>query len=901
MPQPFHNCLNPLSRLLTVAFLTGFLIAGPARSVFAQDSPNDPNNLRLWYARPAATWTEALPVGNGRLGAMVFGKVNEELIQLNESTLWSGGPAITNANPAAPGYLPQIREALLKQEDYQKAIQLAKRMQGPFTESYMPLGDLLIKQDFTDTNFTGYYRDLNIRDAVTTTRFTIGGTEYTRQLFVSAPDQVIIIRLLSGRPGQLNFQVTTRSQLPFQNSAAGKDEWIMNGKAPVHADPSYYNGNKQPVLYEDPTGCNGMRFQLRVKVLRSDGTTVAEPAGIRVQNASEVILLLSAATSFNGFDKCPDKDGKDEKALAGEYLDKAMKKGFPALLKNHLADFHTFFDRVSIELKDSTDLSAGRKVGRKEVTALKKPADPKTGSANRNVSLPSDERLKSYSDGVYDPGVEALYFQYGRYLLISSSRPGGTPANLQGIWNKELRAPWSSNFTININTQMNYWPAEVTNLPEMHAPLFDLIKELSVTGKVTAAQYYNMKGWVAHHNTDIWALSNPVGDGRQRIGGKVNGGEEAEREGAKAAGGAREQEPGGDGDPRWANWAQGGNWLCRHLWEHYCYTGDKQFLRETAYPVMKGAATFCLDWLVQDKDGWLVVAPSVSPENVFNYAKGKESDISVATTMDMSIVWDLFTNLIDASSVLRTDVTFRDLLIAKRKKLFPLHIGKKGNLQEWNKDWEDVEVHHRHVSHLFGLYPGRQIAPLSTPEFAAAARKTLEIRGDDGTGWSKAWKINFWARLLDGNHAYLLLRQLLHATSENSYNYAEGGGTYPNFFDAHPPFQIDGNFGGTSGMAEMLIQSHLADIHLLPALPDAWKEGHIKGLKARGNFEVSMDWKDHKLKTATIKSVIGGTCQIRTSVPVRIEGKKGRSVRDANGFLLVFPTQKGEVYTLIAL
>lgn len=797
---------------------------------------------KLWYKKPAATWTEALPIGNGRLGAMVFGNVSEELIQLNESTLWSGGPVKTNVNPDAPKYLPKIREAL-SVGNYDSAIALTKKMQGLFTESYMPLGDLIIKQNFKDTAPSTYYRDLNINDAISTTKFTIDGTDFTREIFSSAPDQVIVIRLTANKTGALNFTVSAKSILHYKLLSAGSDELIMQGKAPSHVDPSYYNVHKEPVVYRDTTGCNGMRFELVVKAVNKDGSVNIDTAGIHVSNATEVVLFLSAATSFNGFDKCPDKDGKDEIKLAEQYLQNAVKKPFDVLLKNHLDDYHTYFNRVSFVLKDT--------------------------ATNNNAALPSDQRLLAYTNGVYDPAIETLYFQFGRYLLISSSRPGGTAANLQGIWNKELRPPWSSNFTININTQMNYWPAEVTNLSEMHKPLFQLVKELSVTGKITAQQFYNMNGWVAHHNTDIWALSNPVGDK-------------------------------GTGDPRWANWAQGGNWLCQDLWEHYSFTADKKFLKETAYPLMKGAAIFCLDWLVEDKDGYLVVAPSVSPENVFSYAQGKVSDVSVATTMDMSIVWDLFTNLIEASAILKIDKDFRNLLIEKKSKLFPLHIGAKGNLQEWNKDWDDVEVHHRHVSHLFGLHPGRQISPVLTPAFADAAKKTLEIRGDEGTGWSKAWKINFWARLLDGNHAYLLLKDLLHATDETGYNYAGGGGTYPNFFDAHPPFQIDGNFGGTAGMAEMLLQSHLNEIHLLPALPDAWKEGEIKGLKARGNFEVNISWKDHTLTNAVITAVSGGLCIVRTAVPVKINGVNATVKAEATGYVISFNTKKGMVYKISA-
>ncbi len=797
--------------------------------IFAQE------NLILFYNKPAKEWTDALPIGNGRIGAMIFGDPRNELLQLNESSFWSGGPVNTRVNDSIPMALSEVRKALLVKNDYGLANRLVRKIQGEYTQSFLPLADLHLIQDIGGDDYREYKRELNIENSRTTVQFNANHTLYRREVIASHPANAIVIHLTASQAAKISFKLSLTSQVNYQVNAIGSDRLILKAKAPSQVDPNYVNYNKQPVQYNYTDSIKGMRAAVQVKVITRGGTVENTASNLVVHAADEVTIILTAATSYNGFDKSPLNSGKDETKVSERELNNASKLSWQKIFEKHVADYREFFDRVKLNLGKSPD---------------------------GLVDLPTDKRLINFSKGAIDPEFESLLYQYGRYLLISSSRAGSPPANLQGIWNNILRAPWSSNYTININTQMNYWPAAITGLSELETPLFDLVKNLSVTGRKTAQHFYNMRGWVAHHNTDIWAISNPVGDF-------------------------------GKGDPMWANWFMGGPWLCRHLFEHYRFTHDRGFLKRT-YPIMKGAAEFLVDFLVEDKDGFLITAPSFSPENEYLDSAGNARSTTIATTMDMSIIRDHFRNCIESAQILGIDSAFKNLLKEKLNKLYPLHIGKKGNLQEWYKDWEDRDPHHRHVSHLFGLHPGREISPLLTPEFSVASRKTLEMRGDAGTGWSLAWKINFWARLYDGDHAYKLLRDLMR-----DVDVSKGGGLYHNLFDAHPPFQIDGNFGAVSGMSEMLLQSHLDTIFLLPALPKDWNKGFIKGLRARGAFTIDISWEKGQINSAKIYSAKGGICAIRTRQPISINGSEAKSVLSEEGtYLTSFKTNKNRYYTI---
>jgi alpha-L-fucosidase 2 len=745
-----------------------------------------PTPLKLWYKQPAANWNEALPIGNGRLGAMVFGGPAQERLQLNEATIWAGGPN-NNVKPDALPLIRQLRQQLLRGQEVE-AQQLAQQQMLPQGNSGMPYqmaANLYL--DFPGhEKATNYYRDLDISRAVASVSYQLGGVTYRREMFSSFPDQVLVVRLTASKPGQLSFNLSENTLVKY-TLRAENGQLVLEG-----------NGNE----HEGQEG--KIRFQTRVQPVVEGGTVHTTEKGIQVQNATSVTLYVSIATNFINYHDVSGNPG--ERAAA--YLRPAVGRKYPRALKDHVAAYQRYFNRVSLHLG---------------VTAA--------------AQQPTDVRLTHFATG-QDPALAALYFQYGRYLLISCSQPGGQPANLQGIWNEKLKGPWDSKYTVNINTEMNYWPAEVTNLPEMHQPLFSMLKDLSVTGQQAARTMYGARGWVLHHNTDIW-----------RITGQVD-------------------------KPNYGLWPMGGAWLSQHLWDHYQFTGDQAFLREY-YPVLKGAATYYVDALQEEPiHKWLVVAPSMSPENSYQ-VDGQKIAIVAGTTMDNQLVFDLFSKTIRAAELLSQDKSFADTLRAMRERLPPMQIGQHGQLQEWLQDKDSPTSTHRHISHLYGLFPSGQISPYRTPELFEAARVTLTQRGDVSTGWSMGWKVNFWARMLDGNHAYKLLTnqlRLLPGTVEK-VSEADGGGTYPNLLDAHPPFQIDGNFGCTAGLAELFVQSYDGAIDILPALPDAWPTGEVKWLVARGGYVVDVAWDNGHVTRLRITSRLGGICRVRVHSPVKATGK----------------------------
>ncbi len=756
---------------------------------------------RLWYDQPAEKWTEALPVGNGRLGAMVFGGTAQERIQLNEESLWDGYERDAT-NPEALEALPEVRRLIFEGKNKEaEEIALEKMVGRPGRiKSYQTLGDFMLSFP-SNQQHDSYVRYLDLETGITGTVYVSDGVTYRREVFASVPDQLIVVRCSADTPGKINVKATITRPQDAETFCLEDNRLVLRGQI------------QSP---REDTGENaGMRFECHILPVHFGGQTLRSDNEIEITGADDVIFLISAATDFKG---------RQPEVLCRTWIENGAKS-YDELRANHVADHRKLFRRIDLDLGES-----------------------------ENAHLPTDARLARVAQGESDPELVALYFQYGRYLLMGSSRPGCLPANLQGIWNEHINAPWNSDYHTNINVQMNYWIAEVGNLSECHLPLIDFMESLVPSGTRTAQKHYGAGGWVVHHISDIFGFTVPA-------------------------------------DGIWGIWPMGAAWLCQHPYEHFLFTGDRDFLKERAYPLMKGAAQFLLDFLVEDAQGRLVTNPSYSPENTFVKPDGSKAMLSYASTMDLMIIHDLFTNCIEAAQILNTDEDFRVKLENALKRLPPIQISPKtGRLQEWIEDYEDAEPGHRHMSHFFGLHPGKQITPRGTPELVEALRKSLDYRlshGGGHTGWSRAWIINFWARLEEPQNAFENVQALLAKS------------TLPNLFDDHPPFQIDGNFGGAAGIAEMLLQSHTGEIHLLPALPEAWHSGYFRGLRARGGFEMDASWEKGEITTATVRSTQNIPCRIRYKRPLVLSsGDTPVPVRTIEENVLEFDTQAGKEYTI---